>query len=191
MSEFFYRSGLNEYGPLTSTEIRKLADAGRLSTDVEVRKGRSGKWISAANVPGLFRPPVPHNELAINEMDIVTSAAAEPLRDSAAAEQSECDTAVDTQAQNGQPAATRATATAAVAGQKGVDRREELLVQCATAVAGACYFASLFGAVLGIVHLFGDQTLLHHVFIGICFLFALIGLASGCGISLLLANRRR
>ena len=54
-----------------------------------------------------------------------------------------------------------------------------------------CYFASFFGAVMGIVRLFGDQTLLHHVFIGICFLFALIGLAGGCGISLLLANRRR
>ena len=191
MSEFFYRSGLNEYGPLTSTELRKLADAGRLSTGAEVRKGRSGKWISAANVPGLFPPPVPHHELAINEMDIVTGAAADLLRDSDSAEQSECDTAVDAQAQSGPPAATRVTANGAGSGQKGVDRREDLLVQRATAVAGACYFASLFGAVLGIVRLFGEQTLLHHVFIGICFLFALIGLAGGCGISLLLANRRR
>ena len=54
MSEFYYRSGPNEFGPLTSNELRRLAQAGRLVADDEVRKGRHGKWLPALKLPGLF-----------------------------------------------------------------------------------------------------------------------------------------
>src|SRR5262245_12682192 len=71
MDEFYCRSGPNEYGPLTATELRKLAQVGRLVADDEVRRGRQGKWILAANLPGLFTLPIRREELAINEMDVV------------------------------------------------------------------------------------------------------------------------
>lgn len=187
MSEFFYRSGPNEYGPLTSTELKKLAGVGRLVAGDDVRKGRSGKWVSAASVQGLFSPLVRHEELAINEMDIVTDVQSAAPLEFDAAEQAGRDTAVDSQAESGEPAATRAPNSAPMSDRRLGDRWEVLLVHWATAVAGMCYFASLVGMLLGIFHLFGDQSQLHHVFIGICFLFALVGLASGCGINLLVA----
>ena len=54
MSEYYYRSGQNEFGPLTSNELRRLVQAGRLVADDEIRKGRYGKWLPALKLPGLF-----------------------------------------------------------------------------------------------------------------------------------------
>jgi hypothetical protein len=187
MSEFFYRSGQNEYGPLTSSELRKLADAGRLAGAVEVRKGRSGRWIAAGSVQSLLSLAGHLDERAIHEMDIVTDSASLVPHDLQPAKASQQDTAVDSEARGskqaslGRPDGPRLERSTA----------DTKLVHWATAVAGMCYCASFFGAVMGILRLFGEQTLLHHIFIGICFLFALIGLAGGCGISLLLALRRR
>jgi hypothetical protein len=187
MSEFFYRSGPNEYGPLTSNELRKLADAGRLAATVQVRKGRSGKWMAAGKVPGLFPHLAMHDEPAINEMDVIADVPAPGYFDQSA-EPSQRDTAVDSEAKGSE---SRSVHSAHVPRRKeDAQGNDSALRQRATVVAGICYFSSLFGAVLGTIRLFGDQTLLHHVFIGICFLFALIGLAGGCGISLLLARRR-
>ncbi len=191
MSEFFYRSGQNEYGPLTSAELKKLADAGRLAGAVEVRKGRSGRWVAASSVEGLSPHAPRRNEPAIHEMDIVMDASLLAPFDASAAEPSQQDTAVDSEAKGGKPGSSKAPPELCGRQRGAGEQHDAGLVHWATAVAGMCYCAAFFGAVLGIICLFGDQTLLHHVFIGVCFLFALIGLAGGCGISLLLANRRR
>src|SRR5207302_9872255 len=74
MTEFFYRSGPNEFGPLDATELKQLAASGRLGTGDEVRRGRSGKWISAASVHGLFDTPKRRADQAINEMDVISDA---------------------------------------------------------------------------------------------------------------------
>src|SRR5579872_1112785 len=79
MAEFFYRSGPNEFGPLTATELKKLAGAGRLAAVDEVRKGRGGKWIRAADVVGLFDRAPRQTELAINEMDVMVGTLATDL----------------------------------------------------------------------------------------------------------------
>jgi Zn-dependent protease with chaperone function len=53
-SEWFCQIDRDEYGPLTSNALRELAAAGRLSGRDRVRKGRTGDWIAAERVGGLF-----------------------------------------------------------------------------------------------------------------------------------------
>ena len=74
-----------------------------LHGSVEVRKGRSGRWVAASSVAGLSPLPAPHNELAINEMDIVADASLLAPFDASAAEPSQQDTAVDSEAKRANP----------------------------------------------------------------------------------------
>lgn len=61
-SDWFVRKGGKEFGPLTSSQLRKSAQKGDLSPDCLVRKGTSGGWVPASRVKGLFdAPEVPHH----------------------------------------------------------------------------------------------------------------------------------
>jgi Zn-dependent protease with chaperone function len=62
-TEWFCEIDQNEFGPLTSGALRELATSGRLSGSDRVRKGRSGSWISAARVEGLFDAPTESSAL--------------------------------------------------------------------------------------------------------------------------------
>ena len=189
MSEFFYRSGPNEYGPLTSAELKKLVQGGRLRAVDEVRKGRHGNWVAAARIPGLFSQPV-RQDLAINEMDVIAELPVrDPLEEEAAAE-SDRDTAVDSGEDSSDAVPARTREVSRLYRTEPSSRRDVLLVQCATAVAAVCYFTSLAGLLLGLFSLFNGLTLQHQIFTGLCFLFALVGGSGGCALSLLLAIHR-
>ena len=54
MVEFYYRSGPNEYGPLAAEELRQMAREGRAIPSGEVRRGKTGPWVRADRVQGLF-----------------------------------------------------------------------------------------------------------------------------------------
>jgi hypothetical protein len=190
MAEFFYRSGPNEYGPLTSTELRKLVQGGRLMAGDEVRKGRQGSWVPAVSIPGLFGQPIRHEELAINEMDVVAEISSLDRLESMAAAESDRETAVDSEGDSGDAVAARDREPVRLPQCEPADRRHRLLMQCATATAAVCYFTSLAGLILGLLSLFSEQTLQHQIYTGLCFLFALVGLTSGCALSLLLAIHR-
>lgn len=44
-------------GPLKASELRALADSGKLAPDDLVRQGAEGPWVAARHVRGLFGPP--------------------------------------------------------------------------------------------------------------------------------------
>jgi hypothetical protein len=190
MSEFYYRSGPNEFGPLTSNELRRLAQAGRLVADDEVRKGRHGKWLPALKLPGLFSITCRHDEPAINEMDVVAESAAPHFPHLRPAEESDRETAIDAGPDSGEIIAGRVPHTASPSDRRALDRHEPLLVKSASAVAFVCYFAAVAGLVLGLIGLLGEQGLLNQIFSAVWFVFALVGLAGGCCIRLLVTMRQ-
>lgn len=54
MMAWFYKLMGEEIGPISSTELRTLAQRGTISADTPVRKGQNGTWIPANRVQGLF-----------------------------------------------------------------------------------------------------------------------------------------
>src|SRR5579872_1888138 len=62
MAEFYYRHGPNEFGPLTAAELKEMAHGGRVVRKGEVRRGKTGPWVAAERVQGLFvsasAPPI-------------------------------------------------------------------------------------------------------------------------------------
>ena len=48
------------FGPLSSGQLRKKAEAGRIDQETLVRKGEDGKWVAARQVKGLFPENVEH-----------------------------------------------------------------------------------------------------------------------------------
>lgn len=51
---WYYTTGGKRYGPITTTELKELANTGRLSTDDLVRREDTAKWRKAGSVEGLF-----------------------------------------------------------------------------------------------------------------------------------------
>ena len=47
----------SEIGPLTSSQLREMAQSGRLTPDDLIRKGDSNRWTTASHVKGLFTTP--------------------------------------------------------------------------------------------------------------------------------------
>jgi hypothetical protein len=189
MSEYYYRSGPNEFGPLTSSELRRMVQAGRLVADDQIRKGRHGKWLPALKLPGLFSSTDRRDEPAINEMDVVAGAAAPHFPHPRPPEESDRDTAIDSGPDSGEVIAGRVPHTASLRHRRAVDDDDPLLVKSAGAVAFVCYFAAAAGLILGLIGLFGEQGLLNQIFSAVWFVFALVGLAGGCCIRLLVAMR--
>ncbi len=191
MAEFFYRCGPNEYGPVSSAELKKLAQAGRVGAGDQIRQGRTGKWLPATTLPGLVSPPVRREERAINEMDIVAEIPVTTALDPApAGALSESDTAVSSQADSAEVPALRRVDPRSLPAQRPLAAPDGARVQWATAVVALCYVASAVGLVAGVVILLGERDLLRATFAGVCFLLALVGLAGGCTISLILSLRR-
>lgn len=54
MAEFYYRLGPNEFGPLAAAELRQMAREGLAVPEGEVRRGKTGPWVRADRVQGLF-----------------------------------------------------------------------------------------------------------------------------------------
>ena len=56
-SEWFYRTiGVQQVGPISSDELRNLAQRGMLSHDTLVKNSPEGPWVPADRVKGLFSP---------------------------------------------------------------------------------------------------------------------------------------
>ena len=54
-AEWFCQAAGHRYGPITSGELRRLADTGIVTADTPVRKGVDGRWVRAEKVQGLFQ----------------------------------------------------------------------------------------------------------------------------------------
>lgn len=57
--EWFYAQGDKQQGPVTATEIKALADAGKLKPDDLVWREGMDEWIAARRVKGLFESEAP------------------------------------------------------------------------------------------------------------------------------------
>ena len=191
MSEYYYRTGPNEFGPLTSNELRRLVQAGRLVADDEIRKGRHGKWLPALRLPGLFSITDRHDEPAINEMDFVVESARPHISLPRPSDESDRETAIDSSADSGEVIAGRVPHAASTRDRRAAEDDDPLLVKSASAVAFVCYFAAAAGLILGLIGLFGEQGLLNQIFSAVWFVFALVGLAGGCCIRLLVSIRQK
>ena len=53
-SEWFYQVMGNQVGPVSSVELRNLAQRGAISRDTLVRKAPGSAWVLAERVQGLF-----------------------------------------------------------------------------------------------------------------------------------------
>jgi hypothetical protein len=47
-----------EFGPLSASQIKQIANVGHIRPDTLVRKGTDGKWVNAERVKGHFDKPV-------------------------------------------------------------------------------------------------------------------------------------
>lgn len=56
MTEWFYESMGEEFGPFTGKEFKDMAERGALVPDSLIRKGTTGSWVTADRVKGLFAP---------------------------------------------------------------------------------------------------------------------------------------
>jgi len=56
-SEWFYQVMGTQVGPVSSVELRNLAQAGTVTTETPVANAPSGPWVSAGRVKGLFAVP--------------------------------------------------------------------------------------------------------------------------------------
>ena len=59
-TQWFYQTSEGQLsGPVDSTQLRRLAEAGVIRPDTLVRKGDSARWVRAEQVRGLFQPSTP------------------------------------------------------------------------------------------------------------------------------------
>jgi hypothetical protein len=185
MTEFFYRSGPDEFGPLDATELKQLAASGRLGTGDEVRRGRSGKWIPAASVHGLFDLPKRRADQAINEMDVIAEIPIGTALAMPAAPEAERDTAADSAITTEKPVTARATerdqSLPSVLTQAPHDQSSDWAV----AVAVICYLTSLLTFGAGTWRLTTATHEIQQILGAVCLLIAIVSLAAGCAISLL------
>jgi len=54
---WYYRLMGEKLGPISSSELKQLAESGKVAPDTVVRKGLDGDWVLAEKVRGLFEPP--------------------------------------------------------------------------------------------------------------------------------------
>jgi len=55
-AEWYYESRGIGHGPLSASELKRLAQTGKILPDALVKKGVEGKWVRAERVRGLFEP---------------------------------------------------------------------------------------------------------------------------------------
>jgi hypothetical protein len=56
MAEWFVNHEGKTYGPLSSKELKQLADSGKINFDTPVSLAEDGRWTRAKNVKGIFAP---------------------------------------------------------------------------------------------------------------------------------------
>jgi uncharacterized protein DUF4339 len=188
MTEFFYRSGPNEFGPLDASELKHLAASGRLGTGDEVRRGRSGKWIPAASVHGLFDIPKRRSEHAINEMDVIAEIPVATALAVPEAPEAERDTAADTAIATEKTATARATERAQSPAPSPTQTAHAQPSRWAVAIAVICYLTSLVAVGAGAWRLTTAANELQQILGAVFLLIAIVSLAAGCAISLLNAT---
>lgn len=67
--QWFVKSGRKEHGPFLSSQLKKLAEQGRITPETSVRRGEVGNWVPASKIKGLFpdtRSGLPHVEITKN-----------------------------------------------------------------------------------------------------------------------------
>jgi hypothetical protein len=188
MTEFFYRSGPNEFGPLDATELKQLAASGRIATGDEVRRGRSGKWIPAASVHGLFDIPKRRADQAINEMDVIAEIPIGTALAVPAAPEAERDTAADTAITSDKTVAVRATERDQAPASTPTQSVYPQASGWALAVCAICYVMSLLAVGAGTWRLATAANEMQQIVGAVCLLIAIVSLAAGCAISLLHAT---
>ena len=63
-SNWYYKLMGEEFGPLTSSELRQHAADGKLTRDVYIRRNNDDRWVSAESVRGLFDRQPSHSQSA-------------------------------------------------------------------------------------------------------------------------------
>lgn len=61
-NNWYYKLMGEEFGPLTSSELRQYAADGRLTRDAYVRRDNEDRWVSAESIRGLFDRQAPHSQ---------------------------------------------------------------------------------------------------------------------------------
>ena len=184
MAEYYFRSGPNEFGPLTTSQLKKLAASGRLTADDKVRRG-SGEWVCASSLPGLFDGPSRRSDEAINEMDVLTARPPAGNGESADAPLAQRETAFEAHVTKHAEIRARGSSSQLAsqrAGEPGGDRRT---LAWARAVSALCYMSSVLALALGAFSLFIAQNVTCEILGGVCFLIAALALGCGCAIRLL------
>ena len=74
-SEWFYRSGSDEFGPVSSTEVRSLVKAGKIVPTTPIRKTDGAKWTKAERIKGLFDGIQPQPEEEVDPLIALASQA--------------------------------------------------------------------------------------------------------------------
>jgi hypothetical protein len=54
MAEWYVNQRDKTHGPFSSSQLKQLADAGKIDRETQVRKNADGKWAAARHVKGLF-----------------------------------------------------------------------------------------------------------------------------------------
>jgi hypothetical protein len=184
MSDFFYRSGPNEYGPLTPTELKRLVSAGRVVGGDEVRRGRQGNWVRAATVDWLFDKAKRDWEKAINEMDVMTEV--RPPEAFEVAEVPEAKRETASEAETGQDLVVTPDVPSRLPAERSpADLPGTIHESWAAAVAALCYLAAAAGLALGAFSFVGARNIEQQILGGACFLIAIVALAVGFAIRLL------
>lgn len=52
--QWFIKSGAKQHGPFSSSQLKKLAEQGRITPEISVRRGEVGNWVPASKIKGLF-----------------------------------------------------------------------------------------------------------------------------------------
>ncbi len=55
-SQWYVANGGKHYGPFTSSKLKALAAAGKVTAVTQLRMGSDGQWVSASAIKGLFTP---------------------------------------------------------------------------------------------------------------------------------------
>jgi len=184
MAEYYFRSGSNEFGPLTTSQLKKLAASGRLTADDKIRQG-SGEWVRASSLPGLFHDRPRRSDEAINEMDVLTARPLAGNTESDDAPHAQRETAFEAQVTKHAEIWARGSSSHLASPRARERGRDQRTLAWARAVSALCYMSSVLALVLGAFSLFSAQNVACEILGGVCFLIATLALGCGCAIRLL------
>ena len=92
--QWFYRSGTEEFGPLSVGQVRSLVRAGTILQDTPIRRAEDANWIKAVRIKGLFgdapasdsaKTTAPEEDEGTDPLIALTSQAASSIASTASA----------------------------------------------------------------------------------------------------------